>query len=212
MRLLVIPALAVATCAAVWAPAAHAAVDMNEEDYRLYCGYLDALGKPDIQKLKGDDAREKKIATMAKVKPAVLHGSVDKGTKAGATCDEIGKQVASDAKRGLDSALPKRITFFDLDYSDPNHVVARVSWLGIDKKKLDQEASLVAFVLASEAPIVKTIAIRAVDPTAADKTADDASWFDAKISRDKAAHIQKDKIADYAETRYSKLFDGVTRK
>ena len=30
---------------------APATVDMNEEEFRLYCGYLDVLSKPDIQKL-----------------------------------------------------------------------------------------------------------------------------------------------------------------
>ena len=191
-------------------PAA-AGVALTEEDFRLYCGYLDAIGKPDIQKLKGK-ARDAKIAKLAKVKPAALSTAVDNGQKAGSTCDEIGKTAAADARGALDKALPGRITFFELDHTDPSHVVARVSWLGIDKRKLVEEAALVASILAEAAPITKTIALRGVNPSAADPTADDAGWFDAKISRLNASRIEKPKIWEYATTRYKRLFDGIVER
>ena len=190
---------------------AFAAITLTEEDFRLYCGYLDALAKPDVQKLK-DKAREAKIAKMAKVKPALLAASVEKGGHAGATCDEIGKIAAANAQSAIQKALPGRVTFFELDYTDPSHVVARVSWLGIDKKKLVEEGALVAAILAETAPIIKTIALRGVDPGAADPNADDAGWFDAKISRLNAARIEKAKIWEYATTRYKRLFDGIVER
>jgi hypothetical protein len=192
---------------------AQAAVDLVEEDFRLYCGYLDARDKPDMQKLK-DKARDAKIAKMAKVKPAVMAAAVERGTKAGASCNEIGKMASADAKAALDAnkTLAGRISFFELDASDPSHVVVRVSWLGIDKKKLPEEAALVAGIIAKAAPITKTIALRGVDPSAADKTADEAGWFDAKISRLNASRIEEAKIYEYAATRYIRLFDGVVQR
>jgi hypothetical protein len=186
---------------------APAAVDMNEDDFRLYCGYLDVLSKPDIAKLP-ETKRNKKIADMAKVKPAVLTAAVTKGTNYGATCDEVGKKVEADAKSALDQAMPGRISVFKLDYSDPSHVVALVSWLGVDKKKVAEEASTIAYELAQNAKITKTIAIRAVDPNAADKESDAAMWWEAKITKAQATRIDKTKIADYAYTRYMRLFDG----
>ena len=204
------PLLAAAAVLCASLPAA-ASVELNEEDFRLYCGYLDALEKPELRKLK-DKARDAKIAKLAKVKPAALSAAVDKGGKAGATCEEIGKTAASDAKAALDKALPGRITFFELDHADPSHVLARVSWLGIDKKKLVEEAALVAATLAETAPITKTIALRGVDPGAADRTADEAGWFDAKISRLNASRIEKAKIWEYATTRYKRLFDGIVER
>ena len=197
---------------ALAAPRAHAAVDLGEEDFRLYCGYLDALGQPDVAKLKDDKAREAKIAKMAKVKPAQLSAAIEKGRKAGATCDEIGKQMSKDAKAALDKALPGRVTFFELDTSDPSHVVALVSWLGIDKKKLVEEACNVAAAIAENAPITKTVAVRGVDPSAADPKADTAAWFEAKISGTNARRIVKAKIWEYATTRYRPLFDGVVER
>lgn len=192
-------------------PAAAAPVDLTEEDFRLYCGYLDALQKPDVAKLNGK-AKDAKIAKMAKVKPALLSTAVEKGQKAGSTCDEIGKTAQADAKAALDKALPGRVYFFELDTSDPSHVLASVGWLGIDKKKLVEEASLVASTIATAAPFTKTIALRGADPSASDKTADNAGWFDAKMTGANAKRIEQPKIWEYAATRYKRLFDGIVER
>ncbi|MBI1946732.1 MAG: hypothetical protein HYS27_13625 [Deltaproteobacteria bacterium] len=203
-RLAVAAALAVAAFAG--APA-KAAVDLTEEEFRLYCGYLDAIEQPAVAKLSGKK-RDQKVASMAKVKLPVLLAAVEKGGRAGATCDEIGKKVERDAKSAVEGALPGRVVVFNFDDSDPSHVVAQVTWLGIDKKKVLEEASLLAVTLASEAKITKTIAIRAVDPGATDKLTDEAMWWEGKITRPNAARIDKAKIPDYALTRYVRLFDG----
>jgi hypothetical protein len=198
--------------AIVAAPRAEAALDLGEDDFRLYCGYLDALEKPEIQKLKDDKAREAKIAKLAKVKPPQLSAAVEKGRKAGATCDEIGKGAQSATKAALDKALPGRVYFFELDASDPSHVVASVGWLGIDKKKLLEEACQVAAAIAENAPFAKTISLRGADPGAADKTAEAAGWFDAKMTGVNAKRVDKAKIWEYAATRYRRLFDGVVER
>ena len=190
------------------ASGAQAAVDLDEEGFRLYCGYLDALEDPRIQKIAAGPKRDKAIAKQAKIAPKKLTEAVAKGSAVGATCDEVGKLVKAEAKRALDAALPGRVEFFELDDSDPSHVVASVRWLGIDQKKLYDEAALIAFVLSREAPIAKTIAIRGVDPQAKDRTTDEAIWLEARITRMIAMRIQKEKIADYAQSRYKQLFDG----
>ena len=112
------------------------------------------------------------------MKLPVLLGAVEKGGRVGSTCDEIGKKVEVDAKAAVESALPGRVVVFNFDDSDPSHVVAQVTWLGVDKKKVLEEASLLAVTLSSEAKITKTIAIRAVDPGATDKLADEAMWWE----------------------------------
>lgn len=192
-------------------PAA-AAVELDGEDFRIYCGYLDALAEPAVQKLKSADAKDRKIAKMAKLSVKQLKERVGKAAPFGATCDEIGKKIEVRAKGAVEKALPKRIELFVLDYSDPSHVVAAVTWRGIIKDKLMEEAATLARTLSDEAKIVRTIAIRGVDPRAPDKSADEATWFEAKISRNLAERIQKDKIPDYAKTRYRRLFDGIVEK
>jgi hypothetical protein len=203
--------LLAATALSIAAMPAAAAVDLNEDEFRLYCGFLDASAKPEFQKLKEKD-RDAKIAKLAKVKPAVLQAAVAKGSAAGSTCEAIHTQVNTELKAALDKALPGRITFYELDATDPTHVLVRVSWLGIDKKKLVEEASLVASTVIANAPMTKTIALRGVDPTAADKTAETAGWFDAKISGLNARRIDAPKIWEYAATRYRRLFDGIVER
>jgi hypothetical protein len=191
--------------------AADAAVDLGEEEFRLYCGYLDATADPALAKLK-PAVRDDKIAKKAKVKPKVLQDAVAKGEAAGSTCEAIATRINGDVKAALDKAMPGRVSFYELDASDPTHVVVRVAWLGIDKKKLLEEASLVAATVVKEAPMVKTMALRGVDPSAADKNADEAGWFDAKISGLNARRIDVPKIWEYATTRYRRLFDGIVER
>ncbi len=199
---------------------AQAAVDLDDEGFRIYCGYLDALEDPAVKKLPAGAAQDKKIAQMAKLKPEKLLSYVEKGRAIGATCQEVAKVVEADIKKELDAAFPKRIDLFDVDSSDPSHVVVTVRWkapLGLlleaRKKKLVEEAAAIASIVANNGPISRTIAVRAVDVTAADLTSDEAILFEGKISRTRAANIKRDdKLADYAETRYLKLFDGVIRR
>lgn len=208
---LVIAATLAAVIVAVPSLPAAASVDLGEEEFRLYCGYLDASADPAMAKLK-PAVRDEKIAKKAKVKPKVLQDAVAKGEAAGSSCEVIAKRVDSDVKAALDKAMAGRISFFELDASDPTHVVVRVAWLGIDKKKLLEEASLVAATVVKEAPMVKTLALRGVDPSAADKNADEAGWFDAKISGLNARRIDVPKIWEYATTRYRRLFDGIVER
>lgn len=184
-----------------------AAVSLDHEEFRLYCGYLDALERPEVRRLKGP-ARDKKIASMAKVKPSVLVGAVARGEQAGTTCDEVGKRAAADARKAVNASVPGRVVVFNFDASDPAHVVAQVTWLGVDKRKVVEEAARIASAIVTEAKIVKTIAIRAVEPAATDKLADEAMWWEAKITGSQAGRIDAAKIKDYATTRYLRLFDG----
>ena len=92
----------------LFASGARAGADLDEEGFRLYCGYLDQLAKPEIEKIKKPKDRDKKIASVAKVKPAVLLAAVEKGQKIGATCDEVGKVFELSAKNAVNAAVPGR--------------------------------------------------------------------------------------------------------
>lgn len=186
--------------------------DVSGEDYRLFCGYLDALEEPKVKAIKSPKKRDQRIARMAKMSVKKLKASVAKVEKLGATCDEVGKKMEADALAALQKALPGRVAVYQLDYSDPDHVVALLTWKGGDKKLLEEEAALVAKTISDSSPIVRTIAVRGVNPLAQDATADEATWFEAKITRDRAARIDPKSIKDFADTRYIRLFDNVTRK
>lgn len=182
--------------------------DVEGEDYRLFCGYMDALQDPKIEKLKGK-ARDKKIAKMAKMDVKKLMKSVDKLKSKGATCDEVGKIAETESTKAVKDAVQGRILVYVLDYTDPSHVVASVTWMAMDKKKVVQEAAAIAKVLADSAPITKTIALRAVAPGTKDPNDEASIWFEAKSARARAKNIDPDRIKDFADSRYIRLFDGV---
>lgn len=186
--------------------------EITGEDYRLFCGYLDALEDPKVKAIKSEKQRDQRIARMAKLSVAKLKASVAKVEKLGATCDEVGKKLEADALAALQKALPGRIAVYQLDYSAPDHVVALLTWKGGDKRQLEEEASLVAWTIADSAPIVRTIAVRGVNPLVKDSDSDEATWFEAKITRDRASRIDVKSIKDFADTRYIRLFDNVVRK
>ncbi len=181
---------------------------LTPEDYRLFCGYMDALDNPKVAKLKGKK-RDRKIAKMAKMRVKKLMKSVNKVKEHGATCDEVGKMFEGKSKKAVEAALPGRVDLYYFDASDPSHVVASVRWTGGDRKKLVQEAALLAKAVSESASIVKTIAIRGVDPRSEDRASDAAIWFEATMTASRANNIDKGKIKDYADRRYIRLFDGV---
>lgn len=196
--------------------AANIEPELTREDFYLYCGYLEALELPKYGKIKSSRKRIAKIARFAKVSAKKMRKAVKTASKVGSTCDEIGKLYEEDAKKALNAevSLKGRVIWetYVLDWSTADHVVIAVTWTGADKKKLVQEASLIAKVFASRVPIAKTIAIRGVNPRAADKTSDDAIWWEGKTSPARANHIDVKRIPDYAESRYLRLFDGVVNK
>ena len=73
------------------APASAAIVDLEPDDYRVFCGYLDALDNPKVKDLS-PKKRDRKIAKMAKLKVKDLLGHVDKARQYGDTCEEVGKR------------------------------------------------------------------------------------------------------------------------
>ena len=154
-------------------------VDLVPDDYRVFCGYLDALTEPSIQKLKPKQ-RDAKIAKMAKLKVKTLLSHVERAKKYGETCDEVGKKAKEVIESQAKTALGGQVEFFDVDYSDPSHVVVSARWKAKDKRLVHVEGLVLAHALAQESSIAKTIAIRGVDPKAANTKSDDAVWFEGK--------------------------------
>ncbi|MBL90840.1 MAG: hypothetical protein CMH56_03395 [Myxococcales bacterium] len=194
-----------------------ASVDLVPDDYRVFCGYLDALSEPNIQKLKPKQ-RDVKIAKMAKLKLKDLLSHVERAKKYGETCEEVGKKAKEIIETQAKSALGDQVEYFDLDYSDPSHVVVSARWKAKDKRLVHVEGLVLAHALAKESSIAKTIAIRGVDPKAANSKSDDAVWFEGKGTPDRFKNINVSRLkklkphqAKQAD-RYLRVFDGLVRK
>lgn len=204
--------------------AASAGEKLNQTDFKNFCGYLIGLErdarnpkrectgkcKRKVADLKRERSRLKKVAPLLRTSWKKLKASVEKAKKVGATCEEVGKVHEDKTQKALAEAFGKRVAIYVLDYNDPDFVVASITWRGGNKKKLEEEASLIAAIVTEHAPITKTIALRAISPRGdpADKK---AIWFDGKINPARASRIDKKRIDTDADRRYIGLFDDVVK-
>ncbi len=181
---------------------ARAAVAMTEQEFKMYHDYLDALEDPRVQKMK-ESRRLPAIArnfgiSVGKLKAAIRIGEEAGGAAAiGHACEEaIRRAIAG-------TPLADRVQEVRVDTSD-SHVVTYVSWKVDKPEALQQEACLLAERARRAAPITADLRLWAVDAGAPDH-----KLFDGLISGDAAANIEESRIADFAETRYIKLFEHV---
>jgi hypothetical protein len=176
-------------------------VQMTEAQYRLYFDYLGALTDPRVVKL-AEAKRLPAIAHNFKVTPAVLKVAVEKGQQYGPEIANIGKVCEEAIREGVKGTpLEDRLVAVQLDVSDA-HAVAYVTWTADKPEMIDQEASFLAARVKKVAPIWADLKLVALDPR--DKA---VKRFDGLITGDAALNIRENRIADFATTRYIKLFE-----
>jgi hypothetical protein len=185
------------------APLARAGgVDMTEAQFKTYHDYLDALKDPRVQKLKA-----------AKRLPAIagnFHIAVPKLKAIVKAGDDLGgaegiAKLATEAVEGSVAGTPLegRLGEVRVDTTDA-HVVAYVSWKADKGEALEQEACLLAARSKKAAPISADLRLWATDPKDQDH-----KMFDGMITGEAALNIREARIADFATTRYIKLFEHV---
>jgi len=172
---------------------------LTEDEFKMYRHYTLALGDSRVQKMK-PEARLPAIAKDAGYKPKDLQKAVERGEAAGdvkAKCEENLKSVLGASELG------PQLGKLEVDIS-AEHAVAYVQWFNEEPKNLPIEASTAAVSAAEACPIAATIQVWAQD-----KANPRARVFQALISTSGAKRINAEKVKDYAETRYIKLFEKV---
>ncbi len=188
--------------AAVLAPTfalAQGAADMTADEFKMYRQWQKAMNDPRVQKMK-PESRNGAIAKDAKFKLKEMEAAVAKGEAAGdlkAGCESAIKQGLS----GTD--LGSRLGTIEVDTSEP-HAVAYVQWMNADQKQLEEEAALAAVNTAKACPLLSTIQVWAQD-----QSAPKTRVFQALISQTAASRINPDRIKDFADTRFIRLFENV---
>jgi hypothetical protein len=170
-------------------------VDLSEDQFRMYQHYKMAMADARVQAMK-PAARLGAIAKDGKFKPKDLQAAVTKGEAAGdikAKCEANLKEVLAGTtlklgKLEVDTSAAQAVTY--------------VQWFNEEQKDLVTEASLAAAKAAEACPLSSTITVYAQD-----KAAPTMRVFQALITSSSAKRIQVDKVKDYAETRYVKLFE-----
>ena len=172
---------------------------LTRDEYKMFKHYQSAIDDPRVQKMK-PEARLAAIARDAHYKPKELQAAVDKGEAAGdlkARCEQgIKEAIDAGALKGLSGKI-------EADLAE-EHGVAYVQWLNENPDKLAPEACVAARAGIDGCPLVSSVQVWAQD-----KANPKARVFQALISATAADKIKTDKLKDFAETRYIRLFEKV---
>lgn len=181
------------------APAFAADVGLSEDEFRMYQHYKLALTDARVQAMK-PEARAAAIAKDANYKLKDLQKAIEKGEAAG----DVKAKCEANLKDAFEKGeLAGRIGRLEVD-TTAAQAVAYVQWFNEEQKNLPVEASFAAAKAAEACPIASTVTVWAQD-----KNAPKLRVFQALVSSASARRISVDRVKDFAETRYMKLFEKV---
>jgi hypothetical protein len=174
-------------------------ITVTRDEFKMHKHYKNALEDPRVQKMK-PEARLGAIAKDAKQKPKDLQAAIDKVEAAG----DLKAKCEANLKEAFEaSSLKGRMGKLEADLTE-EHAVAYVQWNNEKPEALPVEAATVAATALTACPLVSSIQVWAQD-LANPKS----RVFQGLISGSAAANIKADKIADFAQTRYLRLFEKV---
>ncbi len=172
-------------------------LNITEEEFKMYQQFRAASSDERVQAMK-PEARLPAIAKDAGFKLKDLQAAITKGEAAGdvkAKCEANLKEAMATLE------FASRLGRLELDTSAAQ-AVAYVQWFNEEPKDLIVEASFAAAKAAEACPIASTIAVWAQS-----KANPKQRVFQALIGVGGAGRIKLDKVKDFAETRYVKLFE-----
>lgn len=175
------------------------ALSLSEDEFKMYQHYKLALADARVQAMK-EAQRLPAIAKDGGFKLKDLQKAIEKGEAAG---DVKGKCEGNLKEIFAAGALAGRIGRLEVDTSAA-HAVAYVQWFNEEPKELPVEASFAAARAAEACPIASTVTVWAQD-----KATPTVRVFQALVSSQSARRINVDRVKDFAETRYLKLFEKV---
>ncbi|MCA2979694.1 MAG: hypothetical protein INH41_21160 [Myxococcaceae bacterium] len=174
-------------------------VELTEEEYKMYKHTRLALEDPRVQAMK-PEARLPAIAKDAGFKLKELQKAMERGEAAG----DVKARCDANLKEALEATeLKGKLGRVEVD-TDAAHAVIYIQWFNEEAKDLPVQAATAAVAAPAACPIASTITVYAQD-----KAAPKARVFQALISAQAARRINADKVKDFAETRYVKLFEKV---
>jgi hypothetical protein len=174
-------------------------VELTEEEFKMFRHTKLALEDPRVQAMK-PEARLAAIAKDAGFKLKDLQKAMERGEAAG----DVKARCEANVKEALAATeLKDKLGRLEVD-TEAAHAVIYVQWFNEEAKDLAVQACTAAVSVANACPIASTVTVYAND-----KAAPKARVFQALISAQGARRINAEKVKDYAETRYMKLFEKV---
>lgn len=179
--------------------------DVSKEEFFAASYYEQALADDRIKKIKQENARINKIAKSIKLSSKKLRAAIDKVGGLDGDPTKLATAAINDGFKG--SRVEGRVITVLINASEPKHVVAYVRFHAKKAPDVVKDASTIAHIVASKTPFVSTVSLSAVHP-AAPRDSRKSMWG-AKISVDRAVNIRPDRIEDYADRLYKRLFEVV---
>jgi hypothetical protein len=173
-------------------------IELTEDEFKMHQHYELASADPRVQAMKAD-ARLPAIAKDAGWKAKDLQKALERFAAAGdlkAACEANLKEALAGGE------LAGKLTKSEVDVSGAAAVI-RLEWLNDEPKALLVEASWGAAKASAACAFVSTITVAASDKASRQKT------FSALISTASGRRISADKVRDFAEGRYARLFEKV---
>ncbi len=171
----------------------------TEDEFKMYLHYKLAMADARVQAMK-PEARLPAIAKDASYKLKELQQAISHVEAAG---DLKGKCEANLKETFGKTELAGKTGRLEIDTSG-DYAIAVIQWFNEEQKNLPREAAYAAARAAEACPIATTVKVWAQD-----KAAPTQRLFQAVVSTASARRINIDKVKDYGETRYLKLFEKV---
>ena len=171
----------------------------SEDEFKMYLHYKLAMADVRVQAMK-PEVRMAAIAKDASYKLKDLQLALTKVEAAGdvkAKCEANFKETFGTGQ------LAGRMGRLELDTTG-DHAIAFVQWFNEEQNDLPIEASFAAARAAEACPIASTVTVWAQN-----KAAPRQRVFQALVSTSSARRINVDKVRDFGQTRYLKLFERV---
>ena len=173
-------------------------LELTLSDFKMWRHWHNAMADERVQKMK-PAARNPAIAKDARFKVKEMEKAVEKGDAAGdvkAKCEAL--LTAALAATPAKAVVRKS----EVDASEP-HAVWYVEWANEKIENVEEEAALIA-AQAKACPVLSSVQVWATD-----KSNTKTRVFQALISESAAAKINSEKVKDFADTRYIRLFEKV---
>ena len=209
MKTIIATAIAALTVSLVAQPTYATEIsEITAKEYYAAKYYADALEDKRIQKIKSDAKKMKKIARSIKMKVSELKVALEKVDGLTGKASDLAKSAI---EGGFGATRVKgRVLDVLINDSEPKHVVAYVRFQAKSSREVIKDASTIANIVHTKAPLVSTLSLSAIHPKA--PTTSKKSVWGAKIGSDRMQNINPKRIEDYAERMYKRLFEVVESK
>lgn len=194
--------------ALVLASASARAADISEvsaDDFYGATYFRTALEHPQIAKQKNRSRQIRLVARDMRWKARRLTKAIEKVEALEGDPIELATKAV---KAALEKTRVKgRVLDILVNAEQPKHVVMYIRWRGSHRRDAIKEASTIALTVAQSAPLVSTLSLAAIHPKAP-ATSTRAVW-QAKIASSAMGNIKANRIEDFADRLYARLFEDV---